>query len=93
MSFLFWWLALVLPQRLHPGKGVLVNDRFMSIPEDLPLFRWSIDLLLAFVGELLRLEVDRMSEILLLFQNAGDRGRNPRIWILQRFHWVATPLP
>ena len=57
--------ALAFTDSLNDGEGFLVDDRFMSVLEDLPFRRIIFELLLLLVGFTLGFEVHSMSKILL----------------------------
>ena len=62
--------SLVLANLLHTGEGICVDDRLMGILEDMPFLRRILDLLLTLVGRLPRFEIDHVTEVFQLTENA-----------------------
>ena len=71
--------ALVLAEFMHQVKGLLRNDRFLRILEDLSLVLRIVDDLMQFVGLHLCAEIDRMTTVFIAFKNMGNRLRSSMI--------------
>lgn len=75
-----------------PGRSFFVDDRFVGILKDCPLFWREINLLFVLVGQPRRFEVDRMAEVLPLLQNVGDGVGHPAMVIPGCSDWIAATL-
>ena len=71
--------ALVLAKFLHQVKGLLRDDRFLRILEDLPLVLRIVDDFVNLVGLHLCTEVDRMTAVFIAFKNMGNRVCTPAV--------------
>lgn len=71
--------APLLAEHLHPVKGVLVDNGLVGVLNHHLLVLWNFDALLALVGLGGTLEVDRMAQVLLAFQNFCHRFLRPCI--------------
>lgn len=76
--------AFVPAQLLNSCKGVPIYDGLVGVLEYDPLLRRVLDFALVFVRLPMGLEVHHSSEVLLLFQYAGNGTRSPMVWIVGR---------
>ena len=64
---------------LYQVKGLLADDRFMSILENLPFLLRIVDDLMNLVGLHVCLEIDRVTAVFQVFKYMGDRIRSPAV--------------
>ena len=78
-----------LAQFLHRIEGLLIDDGFMRVFDDLPIGGIVLDIMLVLIRFLLCAEIDCMSQILLTGKNVGDRLGFPIVWPFQTFRMSA----
>ena len=77
--------AFVLAKFLHTGEGIFVNNGFMGVLENLPLFGRVFEFLFALVRHSAGFEINRVSKVFLFLLYAGNGIGNPTIRVIGRF--------